>query len=136
MQDYLNALITFVKADGPVAAIASTRVYGIELPESIANGDAQDCITITPAGGIETARTDRLVKARLDVRSYSDTPFNAMTLDRALWDALEALQRSANNSTLMHAVWMAGSPFALKDPDIHWPFMLRPITLVVSGQST
>ncbi len=121
--DIIDALITFLKADTPLAALVGTRVFGIELPIAEAALMPRTAVLLQPSGGstlVEGSYVEHTAQ-RFDVFSYGETPFESEKVRRAVFDALKALQRSLNAGVLIHWCDPAGGFANLRDPDTKWP---------------
>lgn len=126
-QDPVAALIVMLKADTDVAAEVGTRVYGGELPRSRTEpmvATVPKSIVLTPVGGIGRNDYAPLGAQRIDVRCFGPTPRQAWAVWLDLFDALFYLERSVDNTTMLHSAAMEGGGRSLRDPDASWPFVL------------
>ena len=135
MQDIMTALITYLGDQAAIAALVSARIYGGELPESEVANMPRKLIVLRYAGGNEESRTARIQKQRVDILSYGEDYFEAGRVDRAVADALIAIQRTESENTLLHAAGYAGS-FQLKEPDTGWRYLARTATITAGETAT
>ncbi len=121
--DITTALVTFLKADGPLAALVGTRVFGVELPPAEASLMPRRAVVLQPSGGSTLTEGGYVehTAQRFDVFSYGETPFEVEKVRRAVFDALKALRRSVTSSVLIHWCDPAGGFANLRDPDTKWP---------------
>lgn len=121
--DPIAALVELMKADAGVAAVASTRVFGGELPAAEAASMPRGALVIVPAGGTSlTAGSDaRHDTQRLDVMCYGATPYEAQRLRDAAHAALKPIRRAVASATLIHWVQPAGGFTTGRDRDAGWP---------------
>ena len=121
--DITSALVAFLKADGPLAALVDARVYGVELPLAEASLMPRSACVVQPSGGstLTEGTYVALTGQRFDVFSYGETPFEVEKVRRAVYDALKALRRSLTTGVLIHWCDPAGGFANLRDPDTTWP---------------
>ena len=121
--DVINGLITFLKADSPMAALVGTRVFGIELPASEAGSMPRKAVVLKPTPGSTLTDGSYLEHTgqRIDAFSYGETPFESERVRRAVFDAFKALQRKVSAAVLIHWCEPAGGFANLRDPDAGWP---------------
>ncbi len=122
-QDIIAALVAVLKADGAVAALVGTRVFGIELPASEAADMPRQAVVLSPSGGSSLAAGSFIEHdtQRVDAFCYGETLFIAETLRRAVSDAFRALRRGKTGTTLIHWVKPAGGWTSQRDTDADWP---------------
>ncbi len=120
--DPIEALVTLLAADAGVAALAGTRVFGVELPRAEADAMPRKSLLLRPAPAIQrpidTVPLDRIA---VDVFAYGETPYQAAALSRAAHLALKAMRRSVVGSALLLAAWRVGGPIVIRDPSKDWP---------------
>ena len=133
--DPLAALIVYLKANAGVAALASTRIYGGELPQSEAEAQPRAAIVCHYTGGVPENDV-RIQRPRIDVTCYAATQMSASTLYLAVVEALKRMTRGSRNDTLLHTALQVGGPILDRDPDTHWPFCWSSWTLVSGEEST
>jgi len=120
--DIIAALVAHLKADAGVAALAGTRVVGIELPQSQVPDMPRKCVVLQPSGGVSPiGGYARHTGQRIDAVSWGETPFEAETLRRAVFAAFKPLQRATINGVLVHWVADGGGAVSRRDPDTGWP---------------
>jgi len=130
MTDILKALIVFLKADSDVTALAGERVYGNEIPpEEFEQRQPHKLALIVQSGGIERNRFLPIAEPRFDVWSFGETYYEAGKLDRAIYDALKALDRKTADNVLLHGIALSGGPFQVRDDRTNWPAKWRSITV-------
>lgn len=124
--DVIAALVVVVKADAGVAALAGTRVFGLELPEAEAASMPRHAVVLRASGGAQlTGGYLRHEAQRVDAFSYGATPYEAMRLDLAVQPALKQLRRQVASGVLIHWVGAAGGYAQFRDPDGDWPAVFR-----------
>lgn len=121
--DVIDGLVTFLKADAPLAVLVGTRVFGLELPPDEAKSMPRTAVVVQPSGGptlVEGSYLEHTAQ-RFDVFSHGETPFESERVRRAVFDALKALQRVISAGVLIHWCDPAGGFANLRDPDTKWP---------------
>ena len=124
MTDPIGALVAYLKVDTAVATLASTRIYGAELPKSeIENASNPRAIVVVKqaGGGMLGLAYQQYGDIRADVACYGSTPFNASALYGAVYDALKELRREVYASTLLHWAQSSARGTQGRDPDLDWP---------------
>lgn len=121
--DITAALVVFLKANGPVATLVGTRVFGFELSVSEAGSMPRAAVVLKPSGGAPLTEGSYVehVAQRFDVFSYGETPFESERVRRAVFDALKALRRAVSANVLIHWCDPAGGFANLRDTDTKWP---------------
>jgi hypothetical protein len=120
--DPLAALVTYLRADASVAALASARVYGGELPGSETIDMPETAVVLSYAGGYaDRFAYVELGEPRIDVRCYGDTPYLAHALHRAVHGCLKQMRRNVQGGTMLHCATLESSVQGLRDPDTEWP---------------
>lgn len=119
-----------------LASLASGRVWGIELdPVEAAlagsTGVMRDNIVLTPAGRVPSAGDNSYIeigRVRVDVRCYGADPFEALALYLAAHDAMKGIVPHVvvtdAGDVMLHNATVSAGPFALRDPDTDWPFVM------------
>ena len=123
--DPIAALIAILMAEPQVAALAGTRVFGIELPRSEAASMPRQAIVLQPSGGptLTTGSYLEHTAQRVDVFAYGETPYQAHRLGRAA--AFKQFRRRVVGAVLVHSVDPAGGYFTGRDPDADWPLVFQ-----------
>tara|TARA_Y100000310_G_C20633982_1_gene790189 strand:- start:132 stop:548 length:417 start_codon:yes stop_codon:yes gene_type:complete len=137
VQDALDALITHLKAVTAVTDLTSTRIYGGELPDADVESMPRRCIVLRYAGGLESFRSHRVARVRIDIFSYGEGYKDAMSVDLAVADAVHAIGREepAASGTLLHSVGYGG-PIMLKEPEADWRYVARSATVIADERVT
>jgi len=135
--DPLLALRALVAADADVVALAGTRVFAAELPDSEATVMPRAVAVIAASGGPPDAGYAPLARRRIDVRTYGKTPLGAMQLHLAVHAVLKNLRRTPSLTVLLHSAALEAGPVALREPDTgaEWPFVFASYALLVSEQA-
>ncbi len=122
-EDIVAALVTFTKADGGVAALVGTRVFGLELPASEAASMPRKAVVLKPSGGpsLAAGSYSEHDTQRIDVFAYGETLYEAESVRRAVSDAFRALRRGKTGTTLIHWVEPAGGWASQRGADVSWP---------------
>ncbi len=125
--DVIAALIAVLKADPQVAALAGTRVFGIELPAGQAASMPRKCLVLQPSGGTTLTGGSYVehTAQRVDLFAYGETPWEAHRLSRAAAVALKQLRRRVAAQVLLHWVDPAGGYLTGRDPDADWPVVFQ-----------
>jgi hypothetical protein len=86
-------------------------------------------VIVRLAGGLEVFRSARLSRVRVDVLSHGEGYYEADQVDRAVCEALMAIQRTAASSTLLQSAGYGGA-FQLKEPEHGWKYYARTALIV------
>ena len=136
MTDIIAALRSFLLLNGAVAPLVDNRIYAGELPKDETPHMPLKAIVLRYAGGIESNTFVPITRPRIDITSYGETYHEAGTVDRAVYDALKALDRQTVDGVLLHGVALSGGPIMLKDPQTNWPYQWRSITVTADERNT
>lgn len=136
-QDPLEAIITLLKADAPLAALVSDRVYGVELPPSEAETMPRKAVVVRPSGGPSFASGSFIEhdQQRYDVLGYGETVIEAEKVRRAAFDVFRAVRRSVASGTLIHWIEAAGGWATQRESDTAWPLAFQSITVLYAHQA-
>jgi hypothetical protein len=129
MTDVLAAIRAVLLADPDVVALCDVRVYACELPKAGVESMPRACVVVTYAGGMEKRGTDPIGKPRVDAYSYGATYRAAGQVDRAVYDALRAVQRQKVGEVLIHGVALSGGPIPMRDTEAGWPVFVRSMSV-------
>lgn len=123
-QDPLSAVITYLKTVTAVTNQTSTRIFGQELPASQVATMPQKAAVVATTGGLGSIELTNYRGVRIDVRSYGETPKQAMDVHIVLDDALTSsmVNTYADDTRLYHAE-LEGGPLGLREPDTNFPFV-------------
>jgi hypothetical protein len=136
--DPLATLRTILGLDTAIVALAATRIFVGELPETEAAAQPRAAVLLQYAGGSPEPGRLAVGRPRVDARSYGRTPLEAQTLSWAVHDALKNLTRrvaaasGSGTRALIHAATPNGGPTLLRDADGQWPMVLRTYELLVA----
>ena len=136
MVNVYSKIIAKLKVDSTVTAQVSTRVFGLELPQTEANSMPRKCVVIKPTGGpARYGARDfvELTEVRIDVYNYGATGDQALEVQRATHDALKAISRDRQGDTLLHWAHQSSGPIWLRDPDGNWPLFLESWLVLASS---
>jgi hypothetical protein len=86
-------------------------------------------VVITYAGGMEKRGTDPIGRPRVDAYSYGTSYHVAGQVDRAVYDALKAVQRQKVGEVLIHGVALSGGPIPMRDTEAGWPVFVRSMSV-------
>ena len=125
IQDHVTAVVEYLKADGDIVALVGTRVFGIELPETETDNMPRKAIVVKQSGGDGSRGYLEHSTPRMDVFCYGETPYQARTVRREVYDVLKQLIRTVTDSTLIHSISPEGGPLDLRDPDTQWPVVFE-----------
>lgn len=122
MADPTGALVAWLKTRPSVTALASTRVFGAELPASEIPNQPRAAVVINPSGGgYLPSGYQRLTDRRVDISCYGATRLQAEALYTAVSVELKHLRRIVAASTLIHWAKVSAAGFNTRDPDTDWP---------------
>ncbi|MEO1490364.1 MAG: DUF3168 domain-containing protein [Pseudomonadota bacterium] len=123
MASHITALRAFLLADPPCNAITDGRIFGGRLPAAESAAMPRRAIVVTKAGGTDLFAGGYVehATARVDVRSYGETPFEAERVNRAIVLALKRLRRSVHAGVLLHWANSAGGAIPTTEPGTEWP---------------
>lgn len=135
--DPLLALRAIVAADTDVAALAGTRIFAAELPDSEAAQMPRAAAVIAASGGPPDLGYAPLAHRRIDVRTYGATPLGAMTLHLALHAVLKTLRRRSSLGVLVHSAALDAGPVAMREPEVgaEWPFVFASYEVLASEEA-
>lgn len=123
--DFLEGLREILIDDTDVAALVSTRVFGIELPRSEANSQPRKAIVLSLAGGLGSSSYIEHGQNTVDVLCYGETPFEAERVRRTVHPVLKQITRVIRAGVLIHSAIAVGGPITLRDRDTDWPISLE-----------
>lgn len=129
MTDILEAMIEILKANAGVSDLVGDRVYGEELSRDEIKNMPRKNVALVSAGGPEKIQTSSTVNRRFDVWCYGETIYDAATLDRAVYDAIKAIENITVVDVLIHSAGISGGPRKYRDPESEWPAMIRSISV-------
>lgn len=138
MPDGLLPIETFLKADAPVAALVTGRVFGFVLPEDEAGDMPRKCVVLAPAGGRSLGPSARSYSGfgtlRVDVKHYGETANEAYKVELAVWEAMKFSRRYgvAGEGGIFWATVEGGPTGPLHEPDVQWPFFLTTYLVRIS----
>jgi len=135
--DPLLALRALIAVDAEVAALAGTRVFAAELPDSEAAAMPRAAAVIAASGGPPDLGYAPLAHRRIDVRTYGKTPLGAMTLHLAVHAVLKNLRRTPSLTVLVHSASLDAGPVAMREPEVgaEWPFVFASYEVFVSEEA-
>lgn len=125
IQDHVTAVAEYLKADLNIVALVGTRVFGIELPESETDFMPRKTIVIKQSGGADSGGWLEHSTPRMDIFCYGETPYQARTVRREVYNVLKQLIRTVIDSTLINSISPSGLPLDLRDPDTQWPVVFE-----------
>lgn len=134
--DPIAAIVAFLKADDAVAALASSRVFGGELPTRETKNMPRAAVVVKPAGGGLLGMVDQdYGDQRVDVDCYAQTAHDAWSLHLAVYAALKHMRRGVHAGTLLHWAKPSSRGTLARDPDTDWPDAISSWQ-VLAGEST
>lgn len=128
----IAAVIDFLQADAEVAAQVGTKVFAPEVPSTETRSMPQKCIVLQANGGPIDRGRIRLMKIRLEFRAYGETAQDAWGPYLAAYDAFKHMTQNKQGTVLLLDAEMVEGPFDLRDPDLHWPFVLGTVNLMAA----
>lgn len=125
--DVVDALVSLLKADAAITAIAGTNVFGTSLPDEITGTDAVAALVVSFAGGAQALGGGYMQHGdvRCDTKAYGRHPGEAVSLNGAAKAVLKGLRRQVVEGVLLHWARPVGGPLSLLDPDLRWPYVLH-----------
>lgn len=128
-------VIEILKADTVITTLTGGKVYGEEIAREEVGNMPVKAIAVKNAGGFERNGTATTISRRFDIVCYGETKYEAGVLERAVYDALKAVERVAISGMLIHAATVSGGSVPFTDPDMGWPAMIR-TTSVLADERT
>lgn len=121
--DVVLAVVTHLKTDASVSALVGVNVFGEELPRERNATMPEKCIVVRAAGGPRQFGTLPVGDARIDLRTYGETPYQSKVVYRAVMASMKyGLLRKAYGEALLHSASLESGPIALREPNVEWPF--------------
>ena len=135
--DPLLALRAIVAADADVAALAGTRIFAAELPDSEAAQMPRAAAVIAASGGPPDTGYAPLTHRRIDLRTYGVTPLGAMKLHLAVHRLLKSMRRTPSLGVLVHSASLDAGPVAMREPEVgaEWPFVFASYEVLASEEA-
>lgn len=120
--DVIRPLRSLLLADDAVAAIATTAVFGGELPAAFSPLDAP-AVVLKPAGGPGSpgGGYQQYGKTRVDVITFGPTLDDSWLLYLAAYDVLKAIERDVVGGVLLHSAQVSSKGSTARDPVKQWP---------------
>ena len=126
------AVISYLRGDGRVTALADQRVWGPPDADSEAR-DEMSTWASTPresvlvmAAGLGASQGDGSdvpeIGNRIDVRCYGKTSYMADVLHGAVFRAMKDLRRFRRDDVLLQTALVSGGPLPGRDVDADWPY--------------
>jgi len=132
-RDITVAVLGMLMDDEDVIAIVDDRLYGEELPEEECPNMPRGCVVVRRVSGFGGMGGDtEIEEGMLDVACYGQTPFDAMRLRLAVYNALKHTLRSVQEGTLIHSLESTAGASSLRDADFSWPLVLESWKFVAS----
>lgn len=128
--DLIGALVALLKADAGVAALAGTRVFGLELPRDQVDAMPRKGVIVRPSGGVSPlGGYVEATAERVDAISWGGTPYEADRVSMAVLVALRRARRQvvdvAGTGVLIHSAEEAGGRLSIRDEETGWPAMTQ-----------
>lgn len=133
--DPVAAIRTVLLADGGVAALVETRVYGGEVPEKDTNKMGRACVVVNASGGMGMSGGEgylELGKQRIDTICYGSTLNEAFTVYCAVHRALKQMHRRVASGVLLHSAEPVSKGVTARDPVTTWPTTLASWSVLAS----
>lgn len=102
--------------------LGGDHVYWPELPASLSSSMPRKAISFRISGGA-TDPYLRAQRARLTLRCWGESAFEAMRVYRALYDRLHDSQNFIVGDVGFHGAFESVPGEPLEDPDTGWPFV-------------
>ncbi len=133
--DILGALVDLMLADGPVAALVGTRVYGGEMPRSEGPTIPRKVMVLLYSSGAGNNDYVELTEPAVDMRCYGETPQAADEVRRAGHDVMKTLTRKVQSSVLLHRANQLTGPITFRDPDTDQPASMNSYSVLAAEQA-
>jgi len=137
--DPVAAVIRFLKLDADTTDMASTHIYGGELPDADVESMPRACVVIRMTGGGLLPISSSYVEVndvRLDAYCYGSTPLQSFRLYRCLAGALKQMTSNTQGRTRLYWAKPAGGPLSLREADTEWPVTLSTWQVMWSERET
>lgn len=138
MADALAAMVSILRADATLAALVSTRVYGVRLPDDQSVHMPRNAVVLSRAGGGLGPGNRSYVpvlNTRIDMRAYGVTDYGAMQVWEAAHRVLKNWRPGVAASTYLYPIVVEIGPVDLLEPEVNWPIVLSSYQ-VQSGELT
>ena len=133
MIDAHSALRTHLIAASPLRTLlGGDYVYWPEIPANVSM--PRKAISFRFGGGL-TSLYLRAQSARLTVRCWGSSSYEAMTVYRALYDRLHDSQNFIVGDVGFHGAFESVPGEPLEDPDTGWPFVFAVYDVTVATVS-
>ena len=142
VQDVIGPLITYLLSKDDVTNLLDNdpvntsvkAVYGGRLPPAVAQAEiAINCMLLRyDGGGRPTAKTDRIQRLGVEVRSIGTNPKRAADIDYAMTNAVYNIMRGLTiHGTFFYSVGY-GSPLSTIDHYDGWDTVIRELIVTAS----
>ena len=122
LPDPIATTVTLLENTSAITALTSTRIYGMEVPQSQHNSMPQQAVIVKPAGNPGGAHGYmRYGKTRLDIWCLGATFYDAAQVYREVYPRLKHVNRETIGSVVVHDYTPTGGPLQLQDPETRWP---------------
>lgn len=123
MIDAHSALRTHLITASPLRTLlGGDHVYWPELPASLSSAMPRKAISFRFSGG-QTDPYLRAQRARVTLRCWGESSYEAMGVYRALYDRLHDSQNFIVGDVGFHGAFESVPGEPLEDPDTDWPFV-------------
>lgn len=136
----VGAIRQFLLNDPDVAAIAGTKVFGNEVPESENATMPKAVVLINSAGhGRVNANYIPVNNTIKDIRCYGKTPYESNMLFMVVAHALKQLRRTVVTQnglpdTILYSAMLVSGQFSAREPDTEWPVSWGSFEILVSEE--
>jgi hypothetical protein len=135
MIDSHSALRTHLIAASPLRTLlGGDYVYWPELPANLSSSMPRKAVSFRFAGG-QTYPYLRAQSARLTVRCWGESAFEAMRVYRALYDRLHDTQNFIVGDVGFHGISESVPGEPLEDSETGWPFVFTVYDVTVATVS-
>lgn len=122
--DPIAAILTYLKADPDVTALATTRIFGAELPQTLAGVMPKQAIVVRYAGGFGLFQQQLVSSWRIDVWAYGETPHQASLLSRTVHGRLKTFTPQMIDGIKIYTIQESAGPISIREPDTTWPAVI------------
>jgi len=130
MNDILENILDYIKADSDVTDLVDTRVYAGDLNRSIIEEMPKKAVVIQITGGEDKRGKKPIVRLRMEIWNFGETYYIAGQVDRAVFNAFDSLQREWVNDYLLHSAIMNAGYRQMRFGQSGWPFVIRNGTII------
>jgi len=139
MNDILGTLRSWLAAQSAITDLVNDRLFVNRLPEDVVEREdtfhPSKMIVISASGGQGRTDFQALDAPSINVLCYGETDLEADKVRREVWDAFRKLSRVRHEGVLIHHVNPTGGATFSRDPDIVWPIVRQPFSILAATEA-